>query len=282
MGQYKVPQDVEAEDKILGPLSLRQFIYVVIGIAWAGLMWLLLNKLIVVMIIAILPVTGFFILMGFGRRQEQSFENYFVAAVKFLLEPRVRMWQKDLSQDRMIRKEEKPPEIIPLKNVSKGSLERLAMVMDTHGSQKGPALQLDDETNQAIGYSQRVIDPSQIANTQQLAQTSQPIATPKDDVLDTASQRGEQVNQLLENVEASIHDQALQNVRQGIAMPSYPAQAPASQQAAQAQSQAQNTSAIIKKAVEQGNNLTVEQLAREANPQTMSPGQTVQLRTQGN
>ena len=30
MATYKVIQDIEAEDKLLGPLSLRQFIYAVI------------------------------------------------------------------------------------------------------------------------------------------------------------------------------------------------------------------------------------------------------------
>ena len=32
MGQYRVPQDVEAEDKILGPFSFRQFVYLMIGV----------------------------------------------------------------------------------------------------------------------------------------------------------------------------------------------------------------------------------------------------------
>ncbi len=31
MAVYKVPQDVEAEDKLLGPFSMRQFIYLIIA-----------------------------------------------------------------------------------------------------------------------------------------------------------------------------------------------------------------------------------------------------------
>ena len=30
MAQYKVPQDVEAEDKLLGPFTFRQFVYLMI------------------------------------------------------------------------------------------------------------------------------------------------------------------------------------------------------------------------------------------------------------
>ena len=36
MGQYKVPQNVEAEDKILGPLTFKQFIYALMGFGWAA------------------------------------------------------------------------------------------------------------------------------------------------------------------------------------------------------------------------------------------------------
>jgi hypothetical protein len=35
MAVYKVPQDVEAEDKLIGPFSFRQFIYLII-VAGAG------------------------------------------------------------------------------------------------------------------------------------------------------------------------------------------------------------------------------------------------------
>ena len=31
MAQYKVPQDVEADDKLLGPFSFRQFVYLLIA-----------------------------------------------------------------------------------------------------------------------------------------------------------------------------------------------------------------------------------------------------------
>lgn len=35
MASYKVPQDVEADDKLIGPFSFRQFIY--LGIAALGI-----------------------------------------------------------------------------------------------------------------------------------------------------------------------------------------------------------------------------------------------------
>jgi len=270
MGQYKVPQDVEAEDKLIGPLSLRQFIYVVVAVLWAGLMYLLLNKVIVVMVIAILPVSGFFLLLGFGRRQEQSFDNYLAALVKFFVEPRIRVWDKDLSQNELVKKVEKAPEIIPTKNVSRGSLSQLAMIMDTHGAQKDPTIQLQDETNQALAYGNRVINPGQVVNGTVLS-SPQIQTTPKDDVLDATNQHNTQVGQLLQNVEANIHSNAINNIQKNLTSPAASAVPP------KKVSQPQTSNAILKRTVSQGNNLTVEQLAREANENIMPEGQSIKI-----
>jgi hypothetical protein len=267
MGQYKVPQDVEAEDKLIGPLSLRQFIYVIIGVVWAGLMFFILRPNnspspavnYTIMAVLIIPITGFFLLLGFGKRQEQSFEKYFVAFVRFYFVPRVRVWDKDLSTVELVREEAAAPEIITEKNVSKSSLEQLALVMDTHGFMKDPTIQLQDEANQAAAYSQRVINPQQIAgNAGNQSRTLQ--VTQQDDVLDSANPRSTQVN---------IHQQALERVRQNMTSPQTETQPTVSQP--------QTSSAILKKAMLQSNNLTVQQLANEANTQEMREGQQIQI-----
>lgn len=268
MGQYKVPQDVEAEDKLIGPLSLRQFIYVVIGLGWAGLMFLLFSKIIVVMIIAILPVTGFFLLLGFGRRQEQSFDNYLAAVVKFFIEPRIRVWDKDLSQNELVKKTEKAPEIIPAKNVNVGSLKQLAMIMDTHGAQKDPTIQLQDESNEVSAYGQRVINPTQVVGGVESI-PYQTKTTQTDDVLDTTNAHNTQVGEMLENVEANIHSSALSNIKHNLAA--------TQKSTTKDNSQLQTSSAIIKKAMFQSNNLTVEQIARESSENIMPEGQSIKI-----
>ena len=270
MGQYKVPQDVEAEDKLIGPLSIRQFLYVVIGLVWGGLMFALLRSNLIIMIVAILPVSSFFLLLGFGRRQEQSFENYFVALVQFMFVPRIRVWSKDLEQEQLIKKEEKPVEIIRSKNVSKGSLKQLALIMDTHGVQKDPTIQLQDDSNQAMAYGQRVINPGQVINGT-LSSAPQVQTTSRDDVLDSTNARSTQVGELLQNVEADIHSRAVNNVQKNL---SGPAPTPPPEQKV---SQPQTSNAILKKAVFQGNNLTVEQIARETRGSVMPEGQSIKI-----
>ena len=45
MAVYKVPQDVEAEDKLLGPFSMRQFIYLIIAAMGIAIGWALAQVL---------------------------------------------------------------------------------------------------------------------------------------------------------------------------------------------------------------------------------------------
>ena len=227
------------------------------------------------MVIAIIPITGFFLILGFGRRKEQSFERYFLAWIKYMFVPRVRVWDKDLAQDERIKADIKPPEVITNKNVQRSSLQQLALVMDTHGTMKDPSIQLQDEENTAAVYGQRVINPSQIAgNIGNQPRTMQ--VTQQDDVLDATNARSEAVNVMLENEEAIIHDEALAKMRQSIQQPQ------PEQQNQEVISQPQTSSAILKKAMLQSDNLTVQQLANQANSQEMTEGQTINISPSGN
>ena len=55
MAIYKVPQDVEAEDKLLGPFTFRQFIYLLIVAAMGFLAFVLWQ---ILPILAIIPAHG--------------------------------------------------------------------------------------------------------------------------------------------------------------------------------------------------------------------------------
>ena len=43
MARYTVPQDVEAEDKLIGPFSFRQFVYLIIAAIGIGGCWALFS-----------------------------------------------------------------------------------------------------------------------------------------------------------------------------------------------------------------------------------------------
>jgi hypothetical protein len=94
MATYKVIQDVEAEDKLVGPLSLRQFIYAGIAALSGYLGFLLTTKHAAFMLAIFVPITlicGFF---AFPWGQDQPTEVWALAKIRFMLKPRRRVWDQ--------------------------------------------------------------------------------------------------------------------------------------------------------------------------------------------
>lgn len=94
MATYKVIQDIEAEDKLIGPLTLRQFIYAGIACLAAYLSFLAATKGAAFMIVFLLPVVvvaGFF---AFPWKGEQPTEVWALAKIRFMVKPRKRVWDQ--------------------------------------------------------------------------------------------------------------------------------------------------------------------------------------------
>ena len=94
MAVYKVIQDIEAEDKLFGPLTLKQFIFACITITmgyfsfWSianGVPWLL---------IIFLPPFAFFGTLTVPWSKEQSTEVWLRAKIRFYFRPRRRIWDQ--------------------------------------------------------------------------------------------------------------------------------------------------------------------------------------------
>src|SRR6266436_897108 len=97
MAVYKVIQDVEAEDKLLGPLSFKGFIYAIIAIVCAFINFKLLFLGTpfkwVLMPAFLLPMLLFGVLASpLGR--EQPTEVWLLSKIKFFLKPRLRIWNQ--------------------------------------------------------------------------------------------------------------------------------------------------------------------------------------------
>jgi hypothetical protein len=94
MATYKVIQDIEAEDKLVGPLTLRQFIYAGIAALCLYLSFLAYTKHAQFMIVIFLPIafaTGFF---AFPWGKDQPTEIWALAKLRFFLKPRRRIWDQ--------------------------------------------------------------------------------------------------------------------------------------------------------------------------------------------
>jgi hypothetical protein len=94
MAVYTVPQDVEADDKLIGPFSFRQFIYLVI-VALAIMMAWGLAQLFIPLAILPLPIVVFFGALALPLRKDQPMEIYMAAMASFFLKPHRRLWDPD-------------------------------------------------------------------------------------------------------------------------------------------------------------------------------------------
>ncbi len=136
MSVYKVPQDVEADDKLLGPFNFRQFIYLIIVAGCVALdifLWGIFPGLIIIP----LPFIIFFGALALPLRKDQPMETYLAAIVSFYVKPNKRYWQPDgiehlIQISAPIKKEENLTKDISQNEASR-RLSYLADIVDTEG-----------------------------------------------------------------------------------------------------------------------------------------------------
>ena len=83
MAVHTVPQDVETDDKILGPFNLRQFLYLIAVVALCGIAYLL-ARLFIALIIIPIPFIIFFLILALPLKKDQPMETYLAAKISFL------------------------------------------------------------------------------------------------------------------------------------------------------------------------------------------------------
>lgn len=98
MATYKVLQDIEAEDKLLGPLTLRQFVYAAVVII-LGFIAFKLFPASPLLVIPFLPPMVFFGMLAAPFGHDQPSEVWMLAKIRFFLKPRKRIWNQDGLQE---------------------------------------------------------------------------------------------------------------------------------------------------------------------------------------
>ena len=144
MAVYKVPQDVEADDKLIGPFSFRQFIYLIIVALSVALAWGLAQLFIPLAIIPI-PIIIFFGALALPLRKDQPMEIYLAAIVSFYLKPRKRLWESDGIESLIEITAPKTIDVKRTKDISENEAQRrfsyLAEIVDSQGwAVRGPGV----------------------------------------------------------------------------------------------------------------------------------------------
>jgi hypothetical protein len=162
MAVYTVPQDVEAEDKLVGPFGFRQFIYLGIA-AGLGFVGYVMMQISIFLIIIPLPVVLFFILLALPLRKEQPMETYLLALMRFYLKPKQRLWNPDgtISYVEIVVPKAIQQNLAKDYNAEAASarLDYLARVMDSRGwALKGATAPGASLVNDVIAEAQSAVD----------------------------------------------------------------------------------------------------------------------------
>ncbi len=136
MANYKVPQDVEADDKLLGPFNFRQFIYLLIVAALIALAWAIGQIFPLFAIIPIIPAL-FLLVLALPLRKDQPMETYIAALISFYTKPNKRYWFPGQRESTIQITAPKTVEKALTKNITEEEAGRrlsfLANVVDSEG-----------------------------------------------------------------------------------------------------------------------------------------------------
>lgn len=94
MATYKVIQDIEAEDKLIGPLSFRQFVYFLVAAFFGYLSFISLAKGAPFLLIVLVPPMLFCLFFAWPWSPDQPTEVWALARIRFLFKPRKRIWDQ--------------------------------------------------------------------------------------------------------------------------------------------------------------------------------------------
>jgi len=111
MSTFQVPQFIDIEDKIIGPLSLRQFLILVGTAALVFLSFKVLEVWLWIIVGGLIGALG--IALAFLKINGQNFSRVAVNFLKYMINPRLYVWQRSgenkvliKQQPKIIKKEE--------------------------------------------------------------------------------------------------------------------------------------------------------------------------------
>ena len=143
MQMFTVPQFIDVEDKIIGPITTRQFIICLVGLGFLVPAWKLLDLpwFIILGLLDFIIVGAF----AFVKINGRPFHYFILNIIQTFKKPKLRVWNhknplKDLLSAEEMAAEETPLAVktAPAKaRPASSRLKELSLIVDTKGVYKG-------------------------------------------------------------------------------------------------------------------------------------------------
>jgi hypothetical protein len=266
MATYKIPQNVEAEDKLIGPFTFKQFIFLMITAFLIFMAWLL-ARISTFLVLIPAPFILVFGILGVYRRPDQPVETFFLAALNFILRPKKRVWNSEGSVESvrlLAPKKQAAPKLKKLGEKEESQLQRLAHIVDTRGWYAKRSEVNEQFEADPLSDEDRLVSPHAL-QTSRLPDTDIHHA---DDLFDTYNNAdNERLGRMAEQSEQNTKAQAIAKMH--LQAPAVPAAAGA------APVNSQTPDGILE--LSNNNQMKVSELASEAQRRSLPEGDEINI-----
>lgn len=129
--RYKVPQNIDMQDRILGPLTMIQFIYAVVGGGFCYGIYMTIPS--PFSFILLIPAAFLTVALVFIKVNERPFLDFLLSMMQFLTVPRERVWHHENLSDMTVEiyktKTSSQP-VIQSKSLTHNQISELARKLD--------------------------------------------------------------------------------------------------------------------------------------------------------
>ncbi len=143
--RYQVPQFIEVEDKIFGPLTFKQFIYVAGGVGACVLLFTFLPNFLAFLLSA--PIAALAGALAFYKHNGKPFINLVESFLQYSLTNKLYIWKKGASKPRITNDQGatiRPLEQIQIPKLSESKLKDLSWSLDIKEANI-PTIQSNDD-----------------------------------------------------------------------------------------------------------------------------------------
>jgi hypothetical protein len=133
--RFQVPQFIEVEDKIFGPLTFKQFIYIAGSIGISVVIFLFLPKFLA--FIFAIPILIFGSMLAFYKINGKAFVNIVEAFLKYTITSKLYIWKKIENPRSNDNEKEipKPAQQVHVPKLSESKLKELTWNLDVKSSE---------------------------------------------------------------------------------------------------------------------------------------------------
>jgi len=136
MNQFVVPQFIDVEDKIFGPITTRQFLILLVASLLIFVAFKLADMALFIFMLAL--IGGSALVLAFVKINGQVFHYFILNILQTTRRPSLRIWNKqltkaELNQQRLSQKVETVEKVMNVPHLSYSRLRDLSLIVNTGG-----------------------------------------------------------------------------------------------------------------------------------------------------